>query len=216
LLVILACPPCAVFNFLTFTIPSLFIPFAPLSAVAEVSTASVEARATNAPTLAGDQELSDSAPPPVPPAGAANGARPAKAGKPDASPHVTSTEPATGNEELSTDTVTSTTDVTETAKADEESTVRVAGSAPRLSANDSAPEATKPTVRRATPRSVVRGSLGVGEQLRGPPHRGKGGHPNTETGDGAATAGPSSAADNSSTGGDSSGAASPGGAPDDS
>jgi hypothetical protein len=216
LLVILACPPCALFNFLTFTIPSLFIPFAPLSAVAEVSTASVEASATNAPTLAGDPELSDSAPPPVPPAGAANGARPAKAGKPDASPHVTSTEPATGNEELSTDTVTSTTDVTETAKADEESTVRAAGSAPRLSANDSAPEATKPTVRRATPRSVVRGSLGVGEQLRGLPHRGKGGHRNTETGDGAATAGPSSAADNSSTGGDSSGAASPGGAPDDS
>jgi hypothetical protein len=207
LLVILACPPCALFNFLTFTIPSLFIPFAPLSAVAEVSTASVEAIAT-APTLASDPELSNSAPGSATTGGPADGARPGKIGKPDPSPQVTSTEPATENESLSTDTTTSTKDRTETAKPDEESTVPAAGSAPGPSANDSEPEATKPTVRRATPRIVVRDSLGVGEQLRGLPHRGKGGHPTTETGaagDGAATAGPSSTAGNSTAGNSSGG-----------
>ncbi len=43
LLVVLACPPCALFNFLTFTIPSFFIPFAPLSAVSLASTLEEEA-----------------------------------------------------------------------------------------------------------------------------------------------------------------------------
>jgi hypothetical protein len=47
---------------------------------------------------------------------------------------------------------------------------------------------------------VVRGSLGVGEQLRDLPHRGNGGRLITRTGaagDGAATAGPSSVASSS-------------------
>jgi hypothetical protein len=126
---------------------------------------------------------------------------------------MTSLEPATGNEQLSTDTATPTKDLSETAKADEASAGSTAGGAPGPSANESAPEATKPSVRRATPRSVVRDSLGVGEQLRGLPHRGEGGHPTTETGaagDGAATAGPSSTAGNSS------GDESPGGDSDDS
>ena len=218
LLVILACPPCALFNFLTFTIPSLFIPFAPLSAVAEVSTASVEAIAT-APTLASDPMLSNSAPGSATTGGPADGARPGKIGKPDPSPQVTSLEPATGNEQLSTDPASPTKDLSETAKADEASAGSTAGGAPGPSANESAPEATKPSVRRATPRSVVRDSLLVGEQPRGLSHRGNGGHSTPRTGavdDGAATAGPSSTADNSSAGGDSSAADSPGGDPDDS
>ena len=52
----------------------------------------------------------------------------------------------------------------------------------------------KPSVRPATPRPVVRGSLEVREQLRDLPHRGNGGHPTTRTGaagHGAATAAPS-------------------------
>jgi hypothetical protein len=93
--------------------------------------------------------------------------------------------------------VTSAKKVTETAKADEASTGPTEASAPEPSADASTSEPVKPTVRRVTPRPVVRGSLGVGEQLRDLPHRGNGGHPTTRTaaaGDGAATAGPSSVA----------------------
>lgn len=103
---------------------------------------------------------------------------------------MTSLESATGNEELSTDTATSTKDMTGTAKPNEASAGSTAGSAPEPSANDSDPEATKPIERGVTPRTVVRDSLGVGEQLRYLPHRGNGGHLTTGTGaadDGAAT-----------------------------
>jgi hypothetical protein len=89
---------------------------------------------------------------------------------------VASTEPATGNEQRSTDRATSAKDVTETVEADEASA--------------------KPAGRPATPRPMVRGSLGVGEQLSDLPHRGNGGRPTSWTtadGDGAATARPSSA-----------------------
>ena len=112
----------------------------------------------------------------------------------------------------STDTATSTKDVTETAEADEASTGPTAASAPEPSASASTSASAKPTVRPATPRPVVRGSLGVGEQLRDLPHRGNGGHSTTRTapaGDGAATVGPSSIASSpaasSSTGSNSSG-----------
>jgi len=133
-----------------------------------------------------------------------------EAGKSDASPQVTpadtrteteqvtSTEPATGNEQMSTNTATSTKDVPETAKADETSTEPTPASAPELSASARAPmsESAKPSARPATPRPVVRSSLGIGEQLRDLPHRGNGGHPTTRT----AAAGDSS--DGHSSGGD--------------
>ncbi|WP_029113367.1 hypothetical protein [Mycobacterium sp. URHB0044] len=186
-LVILACPPCALFNFLSFTIPSLFIPFAPLSAVAEVSAASVEADATAA-TLPSDPDLSNSEPGSDPAAGPASRTR--KIGKADAPAPTMSAEPASENDESSTDTVTPTKDLTETAKPDEQSTGPTAGSAPESSANDSAPEPTKPTPRRLTPRAVVHDSLEVGEHPRDLPHHAKGGHPTSGTADaGAATAG---------------------------
>lgn len=192
LLVILACPPCALFNFLTFTIPSLFIPFAPLSAVDGASTALAEPNATIAPTLASDPELSDSAPAAMPMAGAADEARPGRTGKPDAPAPMTSLEPASENEQLPTDTATVTT------------------REPSASASTSEPK--EPTVRRVTPRTAVRDSLGVGEQPRDLPHRAKVGHPTTGTaGDGAATV-----AESSPGGKKTSGAESAGGDSDDS
>ena len=112
--------------------------------------------------------------------------------------------------------VTPTDTVTETAKASEASTGPRATPNPSVSA--STPKPAKPAGQPATPRPVVRGSLGVGEQLRDLPHRGNGGRQTTRTsaaGDGAATAGPSSVASSSaassSTGSNSSGGDSSGG-----
>jgi hypothetical protein len=96
---------------------------------------------------------------------------------------ITPTGPAT-EKEISTGTATSQTDVTETAQSDvpEASTEPTAAETPKPSAKTStSAEPTSVTVRPATPRPVLRGSLGVGEQLRNPPHRGNGGHPTTQT-----------------------------------
>jgi hypothetical protein len=89
---------------------------------------------------------------------------------------------------------------------------------PNPSVSASTPKPAKPAGQPATPRPVVRGSLGVGEQLRDLPHRGNGGRHTTRisaAGDGAATAGPSSVASSSaassSTGSNSSGGDSSGG-----
>jgi hypothetical protein len=129
----------------------------------------------------------------------------------DLSPQITPTETVT-----ETSHVASTTKVIETAKANEAAT----GSRPTPNPSDSAstPKPAKPAGQPAKPRPVVRGSLGVGEQLRDLPHRGNGGGQTIRTssaGDQAATAGPSSVASSSaaspstgstSAGGDSSGA----------
>jgi hypothetical protein len=129
----------------------------------------------------------------------------------DVSRQVTPTDTVT-----ETSHVTSTKKVTETAKANEASTGP--GATPNPSVSASTPKPAKPAGQPATPRPVVRGSLGVGEQLRDLPHRGNGGRQSTRTsaaGDEAATAGPSSAASSSaassSTGSNSSGGDSSGG-----
>jgi hypothetical protein len=129
----------------------------------------------------------------------------------DVSPQVAPTETVT-----ETSHVTSTKKVTETAKANEASTGPRATPNPSVSA--STPKPAKPAGQPATPRPVVHGSLGVGEQLRDLPHRGNGGRQNTRSsaaGDEAATAGPSSvtssSAASSSTGSNSSGGDSSGG-----
>jgi len=147
--------------------------------------------------------------------------------KQDISPQVTSTEAATGTQQMSTDTapsttkvtetanadisrqvtpnetvtetgqVTSTKNVTETAEADETPSGPTAAVAAETSADALTPRAAKPLGRPATPRSVVRGSLGVGRQLHDRPHRGDADQPTTRgaaAGDGAAMAGPSSVA----------------------
>jgi hypothetical protein len=170
-LVILLCPPCALFNFLTFTIPSLFIPFAPLSAVSAVSFATVEAIATTDPSLTNESPLSDSAPATTKTAASAD-ARPAsETGKADVSPLVTSTD---------SEQVTSAKDLTETVEADEVSTGPAAISASERPARASTSEPAKPAERAATPRPVVRDSLGAGKQLSNLPHRGNGGRPTTQ------------------------------------
>jgi hypothetical protein len=111
----------------------------------------------------------------------------------DVSRQVTPTETV-----AETGQVTSTKKVTEIVKASEASTGPRA--TPEASANASAPRPTQPAGRPVTPRPVVRGSLGVGEQLRDLAHRGNGGRLITRTGaagDGAATAGSSSVASSS-------------------
>jgi hypothetical protein len=77
---------------------------------------------------------------------------------------VTSTVPASETEQLSRDTAASTMDVADTAKPDEASTEATAASGPEASASDDASEPTKPKARPATPRPVVRDSLGSDEQ----------------------------------------------------
>ena len=79
--------------------------------------------------------------------------------------------------------VTSTTKVIETAKANEASTGSRA--TPNISDSAPMPKPAKPAGRPGTPRPVVRGSLGVSEELRDLPHRGN-------RRDHVATAGPSS------------------------
>ena len=82
-----------------------------------------------------------------------------------------STEPAPGIERRSTHTATSTKDDSETVKADEPSTEPTAVDALKPSAGASPSGSAKPSVRPATPRSVVRGPFGVLEKLRDPSHR---------------------------------------------
>jgi hypothetical protein len=69
---------------------------------------------------------------------------------------------------------------------------------PKPSASPSESGPAKPAFQSATPQPLVRGSLGVGQQLPNSPHRrGKGGRPTTQTGAGAATGGRSWAASSS-------------------
>jgi hypothetical protein len=108
----------------------------------------------------------------------------------DTTPHseqVTSTEP-TGIPQISADTATPGKDRTETAVADEASMGPAMVSAPRAStavnrfepsASRSIAESAKPTRRGATPRPVVRPSLGVDEPLRDLTRRVTGGRPAT-------------------------------------
>jgi hypothetical protein len=163
------------------------------------------------PTLTSDPLLSDSAPVTTATGGPADAAPATGTVKADVSPPVTSTDTPTRTEQV-------TPTGTETAEADEASTGPTAVNAPEPSASASTSEPAKPAGRPATPRPVVRGSLGVGEQLRDLPHRGNGGRPTTQTAaacDGAATAGSSSVASSSvassSTGSSSSGGGSSGG-----
>jgi hypothetical protein len=203
LLVILACPPCALFNFVTGLIQSFLIDLTPLPAVALASTATVEAIATTDPSMTSEPLLSDSAPATTKTAASADAAPASETGKADVSPTLTST-----------DTVASTSDVTETAETEEESTEPTAASGREPAASASTPEPAKASVRPATPRPVVRDSLRAGEQLSDLPHRGNGSRSTTRTaavGDGAAEAGSPSVASSSaastgskSTGGDSS------------
>jgi hypothetical protein len=144
--------------------------------------------------------------------------------KANMSPQVTSTdtptqtaqamsaELATGNEQMSTDTALSK-DATETAESDEASTGPTPSSAREPSASDATPQAAKPTVPKATPRPVVRDSLGVRQQRPDRSHRGEDDQRTTRTaaaGAGAATGAGSSAASSSAASSSSGGSSSRG------
>lgn len=78
-LVVLACPTCALFSFVAGLIQSVFIDLAPLSAVAGTVTATADANVATASALASDLPLSSSTPLP---AAKAAPAEPAPVGEP--------------------------------------------------------------------------------------------------------------------------------------
>jgi hypothetical protein len=112
---------------------------------------------------------------------------------------VVAKSPVTAKRKAATSrTGTSTKDVTETVKADDESTGSTAAATPKLSAGAPTSGRVEPTARPATPRSGVRDSRGVGRQLREQSHPSNRGHSATRTGSSSAAA---SSAGSSSAGG---------------
>jgi hypothetical protein len=193
LLVILACPPCAIFNFVTGLLGSFLVDLAPVAAVAAAPVATLEAKvaettSTDEPLLK-DVSLADD------PAGRSANALPSpNSQKPDVLP----TEPAV---QESTEKTTSAEDVTETVRHYEVSTVT---NAAEPSASDHASAPVKPKARPQTPRPVVRDSLGSDEQRSGLDHRGNA-SVKTESSSAASSSTHSSATETKSSGDDSSG-----------
>jgi hypothetical protein len=163
-LVVLACPPCALFNFLTFTLPSLFIPFAPLSAVAAPLEAPAELTSDPLPS---EPFTATEAP--------ADVARAAETNEADVAPseesidkrtrteHGTWKEAATEIDQTPKESVAPTAGETETVEAEEVSAEPVAVNAPEPEAGAPTSEPTTPA-GRPSPRPVVRDSLKAGEQ----------------------------------------------------
>jgi hypothetical protein len=194
LLVVLACPPCAIFNFVTGIFQSFLIDLTPVPLVAAAATAVVDEKTATDMTSTGEPVLGDvsSATATTPSADISPAPR---SKKPDESP----AEPATENEQTSTETATSTKDVTETAKTEEASTDPAAASATQSSASEDASEPEKPKARPAPPRPVVREPLGSNELRPSLRERGNGAK-KTESSSAA-----SSSTENNSSGDDSSG-----------
>ncbi len=207
-LVVLACPLCALFNVLSY-IPSYFGIYLPVPAVAPASTATVEETATVIPTLKSDSLVADSTSGIIATAGPASAGGPIETGSADVSPPVTSTdkpteteqgtstESETVDEQISTDTARPTKDATEITNTDGESTGPTAASTPEPSAASES-EPAKPTVRLSMHRPFVRSLIGAGERVRELLHRGNVGDRPTRTADVggvAPSAGPSSVDD---------------------
>ena len=151
-LVILACPICAIVNELSYFLP---LPTLPLAAAA-VPTAKVEGEATSTPELTDEpviNKVSASLAATEEPADAQPVVKPRKA---DVASPTASTEPATEHE-------TQPTELKESEQA----------------GSEAPPEADKRVRQPATPRRVVRESLGAGEQSGGPPRHG---HEGRQTG----------------------------------
>lgn len=148
-------------------------------------TATAEANTTVGPALMSEPLVKDSAPAITAKAALEDELPAAEHGKADVSPPLTSKK-----------------DVAETTKTDEVSTEPSAAPAAEPSDSDSTSEPTKSTERPATPRAVVRNSLGTEKKTSDSSHRGNGGRATTEgpAGGRAATAG-SSSADSPSTDG---------------
>lgn len=177
-LVILACPPCAVINFLSYFLP---IPTIPLAAAA--ATATVEEPATVAPELTSDPSSDAPAVPVV-----SNDKR-------TGSERGSATETTTSTDQKSAETPKDVTEPVATEPAPKEQ-----GAVDDTEAPVDVTEPTKPAEPPATPRPVVRDSLGAEKKTSDPSHRGTGGRATTEepAGSRAATAG-SSPADSSPT-----------------
>jgi len=176
LLVVLACPPCAVFNFFTGIISSFLVDLVPVPALAAATTAMVEG--TTMDTRLTDQNVVSDVP-------AADTSPAPKSKKLDQS----STEGGTENEQTPTEPVKGVTETAAAQRASAQATVKDTESAADAS------HSTKPTDHPETPRPVKRDSLGA-DKTSDPSHRGNGGR--------AATAG-SSSSDSSSTDGASTG-----------
>jgi hypothetical protein len=187
-----------------------FIALIVLAAFIQSTTANNAAFATAAP-LASDPLVSDSERVTTASDASADAELATVTGKADVSPQVTSNEPATEPKQMSTDTTTSTTVVTDAAKVDEASAEPEVGSVPESPDSDDASGPTNTAERAETPRPVVRDSFDASEQLPDRPDRGDAGGSTTEStvaGDEAATVESSSdttsSADSSSTGSSSS------------
>jgi hypothetical protein len=178
LLVVLACPPCAVFNVVSGLIQSIIIDLTPVPALATVSAAMVEAQPAIDPASTSGAPPSDSAPVAIAIAGPADAARTAETGEMNSSPTVgttdplaeteklTSTEPTTELEQVPADEATAERDVTEPAEADNTLARPTAASAPEPAAAAPSSEPADSTERAETPRPVHRNSLGAGEKPR--------------------------------------------------
>jgi hypothetical protein len=153
LLVILACPICAIVNELSY-LPSFFGIYLPHPALAQASTAAVESEATTDRSLTSYLPSDDAGPGTT-------------AEDVDATPAVPRKKGTVSQR------TTSTTDVTETATVQDLSTETEAVTE-ASTATDSTSEPTKPKVRPSAPRPVVRESLEASEQQPGRPHRVKG------------------------------------------
>jgi hypothetical protein len=125
-------------------------------------------------------------------------------GNGDRTARVTSAEPATDNDQISTDTEASTRDEAETPTTNVPSTDPTAASAPDSSASNDESEPAKPKARAATPRPVVRDSLGSDERRPGQRPNGNG-TAKTESSSAAASSAISSPTESKSAGDESSG-----------
>jgi hypothetical protein len=180
LLVVLACPPCAVFNVVSGLIRSIIIDLTPVPAVATVSAARVEAQPAIAPTSTSGAPPSDAALVAIASAGPADAAWTAEIGKTNYSPTVgttdplaeteteklTSTEPTPELEQVSADAETVADDVTEPAEVDKTSTGPTVTGAPEAAAAAGPSEPKDSTARAETPRPVHRNSLGADQKPR--------------------------------------------------
>lgn len=172
LLVILACPPCAVFNFFTGIISSFLVDLVPVPALAAATTAMVEG--TTMDTRLTDQNVvSDGPSAAATPKPAADTSPAPKSKKLDQS----STEGGTENEQTATEPVKGVTETAAAQRASAQATVKDTESAA------DATHSMKPADHPETPRPVKRDSLGA-DKTSDPSHRGNGGR--------AATAGSSS------------------------
>jgi hypothetical protein len=184
---------------------------APLAGIAAPLAATADPNVTGVPSLTSDPTLSDPAritaatdalaeAAPATGTGKADGSLPTSLDKRSRTEQMTLAETATGNQQVSTETAK---DVTESVAAEEESMGPAAVKDPEPSASASTSELAKPTGRPTTPRPVVRGPLGVGEQLRDLSHRGNGAAA-ARSSSAVSSSAASSSKEGSSSGGDSS------------